>query len=185
MFCPQCGQQQVTGVIRFCSRCGFPLDGVIQLLSSGGIIPAYRASDEPVQISPRKRGVKQGGLLLLSGILLVPILGMFASFSTSSFPQMLAILASLICFIGGPVRMLYAALFEEGAPSPLRHYPQPVPMHVAPPQFAPPAQAPALPPPAARAQGGWRRPNTAELANPPSVTENTTRLLEKEDRTDR
>jgi predicted amidophosphoribosyltransferase len=54
MFCPQCGQQQVTGVVRFCSRCGFPLDGVIQLLSSGGIIPAYRASDEPVQASPRK-----------------------------------------------------------------------------------------------------------------------------------
>jgi hypothetical protein len=185
MFCPQCGQQQVTGVIRFCSRCGFPLDGVIQLLSSGGIIPAYRASDEPVQISPRKKGVKQGGLLLLSGILLVPILGMFASFSASSFPQMLAILAALICFIGGPLRMLYAALFEEGAPSPMRQYQQPVPMHVAPPQFGPHRQAPALPPPAARAPSSWRRPNTAELANPPSVTENTTRLLEKEDRTDR
>jgi len=185
MFCPQCGQQQVTGVIRFCSRCGFPLDGVIQLLSSGGIIPAYRASDEPVQVSPRKRGVKQGGLLLLSGILLVPILGMFASFSSSSFPQMMAILAALLCFIGGPLRMLYAALFEEGAPNPMRHYQQPVPMHVAPPQFAPHAQAPALPPPAARAPSSWRRPNTAELANPPSVTENTTRLLEKEDRTDR
>jgi hypothetical protein len=185
MFCPQCGQQQVTGVIRFCSRCGFPLDGVIQLLSSGGIIPAYRASDEPVQISPRKRGVKQGGLLLLSGILLVPILGMFASFSSSSFPQMMAILAALICFIGGPLRMLYAGLFEEGAPSPMRQYPQPIPMHVAPPQFGSHGQAPALPPPAARMPSAWRRPNTAELANPPSVTENTTRLLEKEDRTDR
>jgi len=185
MFCPQCGQQQVTGVIRFCSRCGFPLDGVIQLLSSGGIIPAYRASDEPVQISPRKKGVKQGSLLLLSGILIVPILGMFASFSNSSFPQMLTILAALICFVGGPLRMLYAGLFEEGARQPVRQYQQPVPMHVAPPQFAPQGQAPALPPPAARMPSSWRRPNTAELANPPSVTENTTRLLEKEDRTDR
>jgi hypothetical protein len=185
MFCPQCGQQQVTGVIRFCSRCGFPLDGVIQLLSSGGIIPAYRASDEPVQISPRKKGVKQGGLLFLSGILIVPILGMFASFSNSSFPQMLTILAALICFVGGPLRMLYAGLFEEGTRQPVQHYPQPVPLHVAPPQFAPPGQAPALPPPVARMPSSWRRPNTAELANPPSVTENTTRLLEKEDRTDR
>ena len=185
MFCPQCGQQQVTGVIRFCSRCGFPLDGVIQLLSSGGIIPAYRASDEPVQISARKKGVKQGGLLFLSGILIVPILGMFASFSNSSFPQMLTILAALICFVGGPLRMLYAALFEEGAPNPMRLYQQPVPMHVAPPQFSPQGQAPALPPPAARMPSSWRRPNTAELANPPSVTENTTRLLDKEDRTDR
>jgi hypothetical protein len=186
MFCPQCGQQQVTGVVRFCSRCGFPLDGVIQLLSSGGIIPAYRASDEPVQASPRKKGVKQGGLLFLAGILIVPILGMFASFSNSSFPQMLTMLAALICFVGGPLRMLYAALFEEGAPNPMRQYQQPVAMHVAPPQFAPQGQAPALPPPAARMPASsWRRPNTAELANPPSVTENTTRLLEKEDRTDR
>jgi hypothetical protein len=68
----------------------------------------------------------------------------------------------------------------------MRQYQQPVPMHVAPPQFAPQGQAPALPPPAARMPASsWRRPNTAELANPPSVTENTTRLLEKEDRTDR
>ncbi len=184
MFCPQCGQQQVTGVIRFCSRCGFPLDGVIQLLSNGGMVPVYRAPDEPVQISPRKRGVKQGGILFLSGILIVPILALFASFSSATFPQILAILASLICFLGGPLRMLYAALFEEGAPRPLRQYGPPAGMHV-PPQFVPHAQAPALPPPPARAPSGWRRPNTAELANPPSVTENTTRLLEKEDRTER
>ena len=186
MFCPQCGQQQVTGHIRFCSRCGFPMDGVIQLLGNGGMVPAYVASpDEPVKISPRKRGVKQGGLLFLSGILLVPILGLFASFSMSSFPQMLAGLAAIICFIGGPVRMLYAALFEEGAPNPMRHYPQPVPMHVAPPQFGPHGQAPALPPQPARPPSWRTRPNTAELVNPPSVTENTTRLLDKEDRTDR
>jgi len=181
MFCPQCGQQQVTGVVRFCSRCGFPLDGVIQLLGSGGIVPAYRASDEPVAVSPRKKGVKQGGLLLLSGILLVPILGLFASFSASSFPQMLAGLAAIICFIGGPLRMLYAAIFEEGA-RPTHAYGPPMPMHV-PQQFGSHNQAPALPPPQVSGPGAWRRrPNTAELVNPPSVTENTTRLLEKEDR---
>ena len=185
MFCPQCGQQQLTGVIRFCSRCGFPMDGVIQLLTSGGIIPAYRDSDEPVKISARKKGVKQGGLLLLSGAVLVPILAMFASFAGSStFLEILAALAAIICFIGGPLRMLYAAVFEEGAPQRPRLYGPPVQMH-APQQFAPHIQTPALPPPPARAQGSWRRPNTAELANPPSVTENTTRLLDKEDRTER
>ena len=182
MFCPQCGQQQVTGVIRFCSRCGFPLDGVIQLLSSGGVLPAYRASDEPVQISPRRKGVKQGMLLFLLGVLVVPILGMFASFSMAVFPQMLAILAAIICFVGGPLRMFYAAVFEEGAPKPLRPYGPPMPMHV-PQQFIPQAPTPALPPPPARQPPSWRtRPTTAELANPPSVTENTTRLLDKEDR---
>jgi hypothetical protein len=184
MFCPQCGQQQV-GIIRFCSRCGFPLDGVAQLLNSGGIIPVYHAPDEPVPISPRRRGVKQGGLLLLSGALIVPILGMFASFTNATFIEILAALAAIICFIGGPLRMLYAAVFEEGAPKPFRPYGPPTPMPVHPQQFGPPQQRPALNPPPARAQGGWRRPNTAELANPPSVTENTTRLLDKEDRTER
>jgi len=183
MFCPQCGQQQVTGVIRFCSRCGFPLDGVIQLLSSGGALPAYRSADEPVQVSPRRKGVKQGMLLFLIGVVLVPILGMFASFSSAVFPQMLAILAAIICFVGGPLRMFYAGVFEEGAPKPVR--PLHIPMHV-PQQFIPHAPTPALPPPPVRQPPSWRtRPTTAELANPPSVTENTTRLLEKEDRTDR
>ena len=184
MYCPQCGQQQASGMVRFCSRCGFPLDGVIHLLGTGGMLPVYHQSDEPVQISPRRKGVKQGAILLLSGAVIVPILGVIASFSNAAFPQILAALAAIICFIGGPFRMLYAALFEEGAP---RRYPAygPPPPVAAPPQFAPPRQHSALPPPPARGPSAWRKPNTAELANPPSVTENTTRLLDKEDRTER
>ena len=186
MFCPQCGQQQVTGHIRFCSRCGFPMDGVIQLLGSGGLLPLYHNPDEPVPISPKRKGVKQGFILFLAGILIVPILGMFASFTNAVFPQILAALAAIICFVGGPLRMLFAALFEEGAPKPFRPYGPPAHMH-APQQFAPPVQRPALAPPPVRPQGSWRpRPNTAELVSPPgSVTENTTRLLDKEDRTER
>ena len=184
MYCPQCGQQQASGVVRFCSRCGFPLDGVIHLLGTGGMLPVYHQSDEPVQISPRRKGVKQGAVLFLSGAVIVPILGAFASFSSASFPQLLAILAAIICFVGGPFRMLYAGLFEEGAPPRFSTYGPPPPVS-APPQFAPPRQHSALPPPPARAPSAWRKPNTAELANPPSVTENTTRLLDKEDRTER
>jgi hypothetical protein len=185
MFCPQCGQQQTSAVIRFCSRCGFPLDGVIQLLGTGGMLPVYRTPDEPVAVSPRRKGVKQGALLFLLGILLVPILGVFASYGGGRFLEILAALAAIICFMGGPLRMLFAAVFEEGAPKPVRVYGAPAHMH-APPQFGPRVQVPALQPPPARPQApGWRRPNTAELVNPPSVTENTTRLLDKEDRTDR
>ena len=184
MFCPQCGQQQASGVVRYCSRCGFPLDNVIQLLASGGMMPAYRTSDEPVPISARRKGVKQGGMLLLSGAVIVPLIGVLASFSHSGFLEILTAFAAIICFIGGPLRMLYAALFEEGAPSPVRMYGLPP---AARPQFGPPVQHNALPPPPVRApHSAWRsRPNTAELVTPPSVTENTTRLLEKEDRTER
>jgi hypothetical protein len=183
MFCPQCGQQQTTGVIRFCSRCGFPLDGVIQLLGNGGVMPVYHSPDEPVPVSARRQGVKQGGMLLLSGAVLVPLLGVISEFSHSAFPQILMAFAAIICFIGGPLRMLYAAIFEEGAQRP--GHPYAPPMHAAKPQFGPPMQHQALPPPTVRSPSNWRsRPNTAELVAPPSVTENTTRLLEKEDRTD-
>jgi hypothetical protein len=185
MFCPQCGQQQAPGMVRFCSRCGFPLDGVLTLLGNGGMLPVYRDPEQPKVISARKKGVKQGGMLLLLGAIIVPILAVFADYSNSSFPEILAALAAIICFLGGPLRMLYAAVFEEGAPNPYRVAQPYVPAPMPPRQFsAPPSHNTALPPPPAQSGLGWRqRPITAELANPPSVTENTTRLLDK-DRTE-
>ncbi|HSE31287.1 MAG TPA: hypothetical protein VLA93_06890 [Pyrinomonadaceae bacterium] len=183
MFCPQCGQQQVSGIVRFCSRCGFPLDGVIQLLSSGGLLPVYQNPDEPVKISPRRRGVKQGGMLLLMGAVLVPIFGVMTSFSNSTFLEILTAFAAIICFLGGPLRMLYAAVFEEGAPNPFRPPPRPyVPAQVPPHQFNPHVQQSALPPQSVQPPAWRPRPITAELTAPPSVTENTTRLLDRDER---
>jgi hypothetical protein len=189
MYCPQCGQQQTTGAIRFCSRCGFPLDGVIQLLANGGMMPVVHSSDEPKPVSPRRRGVKQGGLLTLSGAVIVPLLAVLADAAHNpAFLNMLLAFAAIICFVGGPLRMLYAAVFEEGAPNPFRQGARPyVPAHMsAPQQFASRGQQTALPPPQGqRPATSWNsRPITSELAGPPSVTENTTRLLDKEDRTD-
>ena len=183
MFCPQCGQQQATGAVRFCSRCGFPLDSVIHLLANGGMLPVYRSPDAPNEISPRKRGVKQGGILLLSGAVLVPILGVLASYGNSQFLEILVAFAAIICFVGGPLRMLFAGVFEEGAPSKIMPGVRPYVPAPMPAQFAPQVQNAALPPRSAQPHTGWRqRPNTAELISPPSVTENTTRLLDKEER---
>ena len=184
MYCPHCGQQQAPGAIRFCSRCGFPLEGVLQLLNNGGMLPVYREPGTPTEMSPRKKGVRQGGMLFLLGAIIVPILGLLASYSNARFPEILTALAAIICFMGGPLRMLFAAIFEEGAPRQLPQTARPfVPAPVAPRQFGP-AHNTALPPPSVGTVPPWRqRPITAELAPPPSVTENTTRLLDKEDRT--
>jgi len=185
MYCPQCGQQQAPGTVRFCSRCGFPLDGVMTLLGNGGMLPVFRDPETPQQMSARKKGVRQGAMLFLVGAILVPILGVLAGYSNSSFPEILTALAALICFLGGPLRMLYAAVFEEGAPNPFHNQRPYVAAPMPTPQFGPPVRNAALPPPQAQPGLGWRqRPITAELANPPSVTENTTRLLDKEDRTE-
>jgi hypothetical protein len=177
MYCPHCGQQQVTEVVRFCSRCGFPLDGVIYLLHNGGMLPA--GLEGPTEISPRRRGVRQGGILLLVGAVLVPILGVFNAFSGGMFIEILTAIAAIICFLGGPLRMIYAGLFEEGAPR--RIGPSYAPRATPLPSF-PARNVGALPPPKANPTDNWRRhPTTGELAQPPSVTENTTRLLDKEE----
>jgi hypothetical protein len=156
------------------------MDGVIHLLANNGMLPVYRSTDEPTQMSPRKRGVRQGMILLLTGALLVPILGVLSSYSNSTFLEVLVALAAIICFVGGPLRILFAAVFEEGAQDKLvRPYvAAPVPAQ----HFAPQVQRAGLPPPAVQPPIGWKsRPTTAELVAPTSVTEHTTRLLNKEE----
>jgi uncharacterized membrane protein YvbJ len=36
MFCPKCGQQQVSDNTRFCSQCGLSINGLAEWIASGG-----------------------------------------------------------------------------------------------------------------------------------------------------
>jgi len=74
MHCPVCGQQQMSGETRFCSRCGFPLTGVAELIATGGA--AATSSVQTGKESPRKRGLKQGLFVFLLTFLIVPIVAM-------------------------------------------------------------------------------------------------------------
>lgn len=184
MYCPHCGQQQISDTLRFCSRCGFPLEGVIYLLDHGGMLPYQPADTDTKEMSPKRRGVRQGAILFLAGMVLVPLLGMLNSF-TSGFTllDILVPMAAIIFFLGGLMRMLFAAIFEEGAKPPahiIPPYGAPIPARLStPPQSA-------LPPAHVNPAGSWRpRPETGEIRQPSSVTENTTRLLDKDDRQNR
>jgi hypothetical protein len=104
-----------------------------------------------------------------------------ASYGNSAFLEILTAFAAIICFLGGPLRMLYAAVFEEAAPNPFQQ-PRPfVSTPGAPHQFNPHVQPAALPPKHVQPPSWRSRPITAELATPPSVTENTTRLLDRDE----
>lgn len=156
----------------------------MHLLAHGGMLSQYQSTSDEKAVSPRRRGVKQGVLLMLLGLLLVPIFGVMAGFSPGRLQDLFGFFAALtavICFIGGPLRMLFAAVFEEGAKPP---------QYLAATSYMPPVLPPppqvrvsALPPPpVANATAPWRaRPETAEIVQPPSVTDHTTRLLEKTD----
>jgi hypothetical protein len=183
MHCPQCGQQQVSGELRFCSRCGFPLGGVSELLANGGSLPLLQPAPEGRKgRSPRYEGVRQGVMLLFLGGVLVPLLGILYSFSNNGLLEVLVPIAAVLFFVGGFLRILYATIFEEAAPA--TYTPNSAALPYAPP--AAPTQlgaaaprANALPPAQSIPVPNWRqRPNTAEIVRPPSVTEHTTRLLD-------
>jgi hypothetical protein len=182
MYCPKCGQQQIATDLKFCSRCGFPMAGVIHLLSSGGLLPQSIPEQATLKgLSPRQKGQRQGAMMMLLTLLLVPLMAII-TVNLGILPKLFVPLTAVVLFVGGLLRIVYAGLFEEpganrelspGAPTAY------VPPYMAPRSFSPPKLE-------GTAQQGipvtaWQRPrNTAELATPPSVTENTTRLLNQE-----
>ncbi len=112
MFCPRCGERQALGDSRFCSRCGFLLTNVNDLLASGGVFPQQYFEAQNQEISTRRKGLKQGGKMILGGMILVPLLGMLSSYFI--LPEIVVALTALFLFWGGILRLLYAAAFEAG-----------------------------------------------------------------------
>ena len=164
MFCPVCGQQQPSNSIRFCSRCGFSLDSVSELLTDGGASKALR------------KGVRQGVILMLSAIVLAPLLGYILTHDTVRarfIPYCM-----FLFFIAALMRILYA-LFIEGNPS--RGKARTSTGSFAG-QLGANAREAALPPGQTIPMAGWHeRVTTAEVVQPPSVAESTTKLLENEE----
>ncbi len=182
MFCPRCGQEQVNDETRFCSRCGFLMTGVGEVVANDGLIPEKYSRNRDGKNSPRKRGVKQGAMVMLVGtFLFVPLFAILsAEFDLS--PAVVAITA-VLSFVGGLLRIIYALMFESSVPGEntleenmsatvQNALNKPKSVKALPPEHSVPASAYA--PPAA---GNWRDTNDLE---PSSVTENTTKLLEEE-----
>jgi hypothetical protein len=183
MFCPKCAQQQVSETVRYCSRCGFLLEGVSAVVASGGQLPMRYVQSASRELSARSKGVRQGAMLMLSTLLVVPIIAIL-TVSLNIAPHIFVPLVAISCFVGGLLRMLYALMMEDAHPpidsSQLASYAPPAPAQLESGRPVAPAQASFTP-----AQAWKPRPNTAEIFTPPSVTENTTRLLQKEDPEDR
>lgn len=171
MHCPQCGQKQVSDEVRYCKGCGFALGAVKELLTTGGISPTEKESNKS-RLSPRRRGVRQGAILLFIAMCLLPL---------STLLGRNGEVLPLMFVMAGLMRMLYARIFQEGAPAE-RDKPAVFPQTTfdqthrvgtgANDRMLPPAQSI----PVTTFQS--RRSETKEMAEPPSVTEHTTKLLD-------
>lgn len=162
MFCPKCGHQQISDDMRFCSRCGFQLAGVAELLIKNELAPP--AAGQLEKRAPRVS--RRGARLLFFSIVTAPIFLVFSF----TFDSALPLFGAFFFFLAGLAHLAYRFIFNEnllpesekwtGLPSAATE------------QYLPPAHE--IP-----AAGLFRR-DTADFTPPPSITESTTKLLENE-----
>lgn len=179
MYCPGCGQQQVSDETRFCSRCGLPLGLVAEILVYGGFLPQLEELDKKKgKLLTRRNG------LIFSLYWFIFFVLIFTPFWGIVDIDELAGMSAIIGIFGGLLLALTSVLFFEKVPK--KSNTQMLESTTAERQslhgFS--AKAKALPPnqsiPTSAYvppnQGNWR--DTKDLVQP-SVTEGTTKLLEK------
>jgi zinc-ribbon domain len=167
MFCPKCGQQS-SDEVRFCPRCGLSLAG----------LPAYVAGNEFAPVRPdaahieaqtaKRLGTRRGAKLMFFSVVLFPLFFGICFLVDGPAP----LFVPFTVFLAGFVMLVYARLFGEDL----------LPVRGTRMDLNAPVDRPALgaPPFTPASLFNQQRGNTAEMSRPPSVTENTTKLLDKD-----
>ena len=150
MFCSKCGQEQVSESARFCSRCGFQFSATEEGLAKRLIIMAMYLVITVCAI------IGWGSVTSGPGYMQVRV-----------FVTIIAAIAFYLLFSSDLAR-IFNRLFSQNIEQKK--------------QVAPASQETALPPAHSVPVSslGSRRVNTAEMVQPPSVTERTTILLDKD-----
>ena len=178
MYCPRCSQQQVSEETKFCSRCGFPLGLVSEILAHGGFLPQLAELYKNKKFLTRRNGLI---FSLFWFLILVMILTPLTAIAGGE--EITAVIA-LIGSVGALILVIASFLILKNEPKPYELPNRELPvsdlynLHGTQPNTLPPMQSqPAqsyVPPP-----GTWKAPDTGDFVRPTSVTEGTTKLLEK------
>ena len=162
MYCPRCAQQHLPDEARFCSRCGFQLVAVSQLLKTEGIA-YFHHTKERLPLIKRPELRKGAKLIFLSFLSAVPSFILAAIIEN---PLPLAV--PFITFLVGLVQIFYYFFFGESI----------LPMKTQNQTFAFNQNQHQLNYQLARnLQFETRSFNTAEFVQPPSITEPTANLI--------
>lgn len=170
MFCPRCGQQQISDEMKFCSRCGLPIGGLIEWLTKVEVPARLGEESQPSFPSPRKKGMRRAGKLMFLGGVLFPIFLVISLAIDEAGPMIVPVLIFFVSLVW----MLYTRFFgaETGV---IKTRPAQTSMGTASAAGSLPAASNIRMP-----RAGDQQVRTKELAEPPSVTEHTTKLLDQE-----
>ena len=171
MYCPNCGQQQVSEEMRFCSRCGLALTGLAEWLAGGSMVVKRADPADLTAVTPRRKNMRRAAKLMFFSGVLFPIFLVISLAVDEGGPMFLP----FFVFFVSLVWMLYARLFIDNTPRVNYQAPQTTMLGAMPARGSlPSANTTAIP------NVGRQQVRTNELAQPPSVTEQTTRFLDKE-----
>ncbi len=187
MFCPRCGQEQASGDLRFCSRCGLPMGVVSEVLANGGILPQLFELQNKKSLWTKANGAKFSLVwFLFIGILITAVLAILGG-------EEIVALTAALGFLGGLFILIFSVLFLPSESKYKTNDFYSGQENLSPAQFARNQnltgnqQQNALPPQQTQnAQdyvspvSDWKTPDTGELVRP-SVTEGTTKLLHKDE----
>jgi hypothetical protein len=168
MYCPKCSQQQLAESVRFCSRCGFALGPVAELLNVNDALAAREAAKSWKLSLRDHKGTRIGAKLLFFSIVLVP----FAIGLSAVFDSPAPLLIPLTVFLIGMTQVMYVRIFGESALPEKRR-----PESALPNSNERRSELPLTQEPAPTQMIDSRPINTAEIVQPPSVTERTTVLI--------
>ena len=168
MYCPKCGQQS-SDEVRFCPRCGLSLAGLTAYVAANELNPAGDPVPRPPVMTARRRGMRRGAKLMFICAVLLPA-ALLLAIEDAPGPLLLV----MTTFLAGLAWMVYSWLFGDNV--------VPVGKSARRKDLAAAVDRPALNAPQFNPAPLFNQPraNTAEIYQPPSVTENTTKLLDKD-----
>jgi hypothetical protein len=116
MFCPKCSQAQVSEKIRFCSRCGFRLDGIKELIASEERPAAGQTRVE--SLLPLQKDISTGaGLMFIGGVVAMLWGFVLGGRPVDALPQAYLILGLTLSFILLLLRPLLQGLRKYSSPA--------------------------------------------------------------------
>lgn len=181
MFCPRCSQEQISEETKFCSRCGFPLGLVSEILAYGGFLPQLAETKKNKRRLTRKKGLYFSLFWFMFFSMLLTLFWAIVGV------EELAAISAVTGTIGGLIFVIASFAFLKKEPKIAKNFNQELPDYRAQNLYGS-HQTNALPPQQNQtAQGyvspthSWRAPDTGEMVQPHSVTDVTTKLLKKDE----